>query len=80
MTTPEQPKLAHGIGLNIETIKGHRITRRQIEDRLNKWEHHLELVQKYMPGKGFLPVQVTAALAECDKMIDWYDTLLEQYE
>ncbi len=71
---------ALGIGLDINVVKGHRLTRRKIEDQLGKWEHREYLVNRFMPGKGFSTVEVAAALAECNKMLDWYDRLLEQYE
>ncbi len=72
--------LAHGIGLPIAAVKGHRTTRIAIENRLATWEHYERMVVHEMPTKGFSEAEVAAALNECYKMIDWYDKLLEQYE
>lgn len=72
--------IAHGIGLDNNAIHTDRVTRRKAEDQLHVWEHRLELVLRHMAGKGFLPFQIAEAVEECEKMIDWYDRLLEQYE
>jgi hypothetical protein len=72
--------IAHGIGLDNTKVRTDRYTRRHIENQLHVWEHRLELVTRYMPAKGFTTEQVDAAVAECEKMLDWYDRLLEQYE
>ncbi len=72
--------LAHGIGVPVEVVKGHQLSRRAVEAAIARWENTRRLVIRQMAQKGFSQEQVEAALVECDSMLDFYDTLLESYE
>lgn len=69
-----------GIGLPLEAVKGTLISHYQVEDALLRWEGIRNKVIRQMPQKGFTREAVEAALGQCDKMLDFYDELLEKYE
>ena len=73
-------RTTHGIGLPIEAVRGHQMSRNKVREQLLTWEKRHRLVETQMAGKGFTHLQVRAALAECEKMIDFYDELLEKME
>ena len=57
-------------------------TRSEIERVLTQWDERRQLLRhptKGMAAKGFRSDQVDLAARECDKMIQHYEQLLEQF-
>ncbi len=67
------------LNVPLTAVRGVLETRRKIAERIGYYEKLKVTVRKRMPGKGFNPAMVAAALAQCEDMVEFYRDMLEMY-
>ena len=69
-----------GIGIPSAAVRGTVPTKGKLRRQIEVWVKRRQLVATRMAWKGFREEEVEMALAECNKMIQFYIEVLENLE